>query len=310
VSHPDPDALHTYLLGLQDRICGALAQEDGLARFTGPEIPGEGLVLARPRSLADGAVFEKSAVNFTHSRGAALPAAATARRPELAGAAFEAVSLSLIVHPENPYVPTTHMNVRGFVATPPGGEPVWWIGGGYDLTPFYGFDEDAVHWHTVARDACTPLGPGSYARFKKACDAYFVNTHRSEPRGIGGIFFDDVDEPDWETCFAFLRSVGDSFVDAYLPIVQRRRGMAWGERERHFQLVRRGRYAEFNLVHDRGTKYGLQSGRRIESVLASLPPLVRWEVDFQPEPGSPEARLTEHFLVPRDWVEPEGASRP
>jgi coproporphyrinogen III oxidase len=305
VSRPDADALHAYLLGLQDRICAGLEREDGGATFQGPDLPGEAGVLARPRSLAGGAVFEKSAVNFTHSRGAALPAAATARRPELAGAAFEAVSLSLIVHPENPYVPTTHMNVRGFIATPPDGEAVWWIGGGFDLTPFYGFDEDAVHWHEQAKEACAPLGPGAYAEFKKACDAYFVNTHRGEPRGIGGIFFDDLDQPDWETCFSFLQSVGDHFLPAYLPIVQRRRSMGWSERERHFQLLRRGRYAEFNLVHDRGTKYGLQSGRRIESVLASLPPLVRWEVDFQPEAGSPEARLTEHFLVPRDWVTPD-----
>ena len=302
MSHPDTDALDIYLSDLQNRICSALEREDGRARFQERVFPGEGSSVARPRVLEGGAVIEKAAVNFTRSRGPALPPAATERHPEFAGAPFEAVSLSMIVHPENPYVPTTHMNLRGFVASPEGAEAGGWIGGGFDLTPYYGFADDCVHWHEQTKAACAPLGPGSYARFKKECDDYFFLAHRNEPRGIGGLFFDDLEKPDWETCFAFLKSVGDHFLPAYLPIVQRRRSMKWGERERDFQLWRRGRYAEFNLVQDRGTKYGLQSGRRIESVLASLPPIVHWRYDWAPEPGSREARFAEEFLTPRDWV--------
>ena len=305
MTSPDPQALHDYLAGLQDRICQALEREDGSARFAEQVLPGVGAALARPRVLEGGALIEKAAVNFTHSLGPKLPPAASERRPELADAAFEAVSLSLIVHPENPYVPTTHMNVRGFVATPESGEPGWWLGGGFDLTPYYGFEEDCIHWHEQAKAACAPLGPGTYARFKKSCDEYFFLSHRGEARGIGGLFFDDLAEPDWASCFAFLRSVGDRFLPAYLPILQRRRAMSWGDRERDFQLWRRGRYAEFNLVWDRGTKYGLQSGRRIESVLASLPPVVHWRHDWTPEPGSREDRLVNDFLVPRDWVDPD-----
>ncbi len=301
----DPDAVHTYLSDLQARICGALEAEDGEARFRGGESAAPGGGLSRPRVLEGGPMLEKAAVNFTHARGAALPPAATEGRPQLAGQAFEAVSLSLIVHPRNPFAPTTHMNLRLFRA----GES-WWFGGGFDLTPYYGDDADCAHWHRVARDACTPLGPGAYPRFKKWCDEYFFIPHRGEPRGIGGVFFDDLAEPDFATCFAFVRSVGDAFLPAYQPILAHRKHTPFGERERQFQLTRRGRYAEFNLVYDRGTKYGMQSGRRIENVLASMPPLARWEYEYAPAPGSPEARLTEHFLVPRDWAnEPVRASR-
>jgi coproporphyrinogen III oxidase len=299
---PDPGEVRSWLLGLQDRICAALPAEDGGARFREDRFEGAGDALARPRVLEDGALFEKAAVHFTHARGEALPPAATARRPELAGAPFQAISVSLIAHPQNPYVPTSHMNLRFFQASPAGCAPVWWFGGGFDLTPFYGFEEDCVHWHEVARRACAPLGPGAYPRFKKSCDEYFFLRHRGEPRGIGGLFFDDLEEGGFAACFGFVRSVGDAYLEAYLPIVRRRKQTPFGERERAFQLLRRGRYVEFNLVYDRGTLYGLQSGRRIESVLASMPPQVAWRYDFRPEPGSPEAELLERFLVPRDWV--------
>ena len=301
----DTNWVHTYLTDLQTRICGALEAEDGEAKFRGSAADGSGGALSRPRVLEGGPVIEKAAVNFTHARGASLPPAATEGRPQLAGQPFEAVSLSLIVHPCNPHAPTTHMNLRLFSAG-----PSWWFGGGFDLTPYYGREDDCAHWHRTAREACAPLGPGAYARFKKWCDEYFFLPHRGEPRGIGGVFFDDLAEPDFATCFAFVRSVGDAFLPAYQPILARRKREPFGERERQFQLVRRGRYAEFNLVYDRGTKYGMQSGRRIENVLASMPPLARWEYEYEPAPGSPEARLTEHFLVPRDWAnEPERASR-
>jgi coproporphyrinogen III oxidase len=293
----DPQAVHVYLSDLQQRICRALEAEDGAQRFRGDELRGDGGVLSRPRVLEDGPVLEKAAVHFTHARGPALPPAATAERPQLAGHPFEAVSCSLIVHPRSPFVPTTHMNLRVFSA----GDR-WWFGGGFDLTPYYGFEEDCAHWHRTARAACAPLGPDAYPRFKKWCDEYFFLPHRREPRGIGGVFFDDLAAPDFETCFRFVRSVGDAFLPAYLPIVQRRRELPYGKAQREFQLLRRGRYAEFNLVYDRGTKYGLQSGRRVESVLASLPPLARWSYEDAAPPGTPEARLTEHFLVPRDWA--------
>jgi coproporphyrinogen III oxidase len=299
------DSVRSYLLRLQDRICGALEAEDGVARFVEERFDAGDGTLARPRALADGPVIEKAAVQFTHARGPSLPPAATERRPELAGRAFEAVSLSLIVHPRNPYVPTSHMNLRFFRAdaAAAGGEAVWWFGGGFDLTPFYGFEEDAVLWHRSARDACAPFGEDLYPRFKRACDEYFFLSHRGEARGIGGIFFDDFDALGFERSFAFARSVGDHYLPAYLQIVGRRKRTPFGEREREFQLLRRGRYAEFNLALDRGTRYGLQSGRRIESVLASLPPLVAWRVNFRPEPGSREAELSEKFLRPRDWLE-------
>jgi coproporphyrinogen III oxidase len=301
----DPGAVHESLAGLQARICAALEAEDGAARFRGEPSTDPGGTLAWPRVLEDGPVLEKAAVNFTHGRGKSLPAPATAARPELAGAPFEAVSLSVIVHPRNPYAPTTHMNLRLFTAAPAGRPPVWWFGGGFDLTPYYGFDEDCVHWHEHAREACAPLGTGAYARFKKECDAYFFLKHRGEPRGIGGTFFDDLAEPDFETVFAFVRAHGEHFLAGYVPILARRKLTPFGERERDFQRWRRGRYVEFNLIYDRGTKYGIESGRRIESVLASLPPEVCWRYDWRPEPGSPEARLFERYLVPRDWVDTE-----
>ena len=258
--------------------------------------------------LSEGAVFEKGGVNFSDVRGASLPASATAHRPELAGGSFRAMGVSLVIHPKNPYVPTSHANVRLFVAYKDGVEPVWWFGGGYDLTPFYPFAEDCEHWHRVARDACAPFGDEVYSRYKRWCDEYFYLRHRDETRGVGGLFFDDLNEWEFEQCFAFVRSVGDSYLRAYRPIVQRRKSTGYGEREREFQLYRRGRYAEFNLVYDRGTIFGLQSGGRTESILMSLPPLARWSYDWSPEPGSAEAELYEHYLQPRDWLGMESPS--
>ncbi|NNL84311.1 MAG: oxygen-dependent coproporphyrinogen oxidase [Myxococcales bacterium] len=298
---PSAAPLRAFLRDLQGRICEAFEHIDGGARFRDDEVEAPGGGLSAPRVLEAGVVFEKAAVNFTHAKGPGLPPAATERRPELAGAPFEAVSLSLIAHPENPYVPTSHMNLRFFLAEPENRDPVWWFGGGFDLTPYYGFEEDARHWHATAHRACAPLGPDAYRRFKGWCDEYFFLPHRGEARGIGGLFFDDLDEPDFAGCRAFVESVGNHYLTAYLPIVERRKDMAWGERERAFQLHRRGRYVEFNLVHDRGTLYGLQSGRRVEAVLASLPPLVRWSYDLRAEAGSPEASLS-GFLQPRDWL--------
>jgi coproporphyrinogen III oxidase len=292
--------VRAYLLDLQDRICAALEAEDGGAQFREERIEAPTGGLSRPRVLEGGAVIEKSAVHFSHTIGKALPAAATERRPELAGRGYEAVSVSLIVHPRNPYAPTSHMNVRCFVAG--GDAPVWWFGGGFDLTPYYGFTEDAVHWHRCARDACAPLGDGAHPRLKKWCDEYFQLPHRGEPRGIGGLFFDDLDEGGFERCFAFQRSVGDHYLAAYIPILARRKATPYGERERAFQLYRRGRYAEFNLLYDRGTRFGLQSGGRVESILASMPPLAAWRYDWHPETGTPEAQLYEEFLRPRDWL--------
>jgi coproporphyrinogen III oxidase len=297
-----PDAVRAWLLDLQERTCAALEAADGGARFREERFEGAGGALARPRVLEGGAVLEKAAVHFTDSRGESLPPAATARRPELAGAPFQALSCSLITHPRNPYVPTSHMNLRFFTARPAGGTPVWWFGGGFDLTPYYGFEADCAAWHEAARDACAPLDRSAYPRFKKACDEYFFLRHRGEPRGIGGLFFDDLEEGGFERCFAFVQRVGEAYRAAYLPIVARRAGTPYGERERAWQLARRGRYVEFNLVYDRGTLYGLQSARRIESVLSSLPPLVAWQYDLRPEPGSAEAELLERFLVPRDWI--------
>ena len=306
---PDLTAVRAYLLALQDSICAALEREDGKARFqedNWTRAEGGG---GRSRVMADGAVFEKAGVGFSHVTGATLPPSATANRPELAGRPYDALGVSLVIHPRNPYVPTTHMNVRFFqagtpspksqIADPTSAAPTWWFGGGFDLTPYYGFDEDAIHWHRTARGAC---GPELYPRFKKWCDDYFYLKHRSEPRGIGGIFFDDFNEAGFERSFALMCHVGDAFLPAYLPIVQRRQKHAHGSRERDFQLYRRGRYVEFNLVWDRGTHFGLQSGGRTESILMSLPPLVSWRYDWKPDPGTPEARLYEHFLKPRDWA--------
>lgn len=301
---PDVAAVRAYLLSLQDRICAALEAEDGTARFrtdewTRPEGGG-----GRTRVLADGPVLEKAGVAFSHVRGTKLPPSATAHRPELAGKPWEALGVSLVIHPRNPYAPTSHANVRFFTASAPGDPaPIWWFGGGFDLTPYYGFEEDCAHWHRTARDAVAPFGPEIYPRFKKWCDDYFFLKHRQEPRGIGGLFFDDFSELGFERSFTLLRAVGDAFVPAYLPIVARRKATPHGERERQFQLYRRGRYVEFNLVWDRGTLFGLQSGGRTESILMSLPPLVRWEYDHHPAPGSPEARLYDVFLKPHDWAD-------
>ncbi len=299
---PDTQAVHDYLLDLQERICTALAAEDGSAAFREDawERPGGGG--GRTRVMEGGAVFEKGGINFSHVFGDKLPPSASAHRPELAGRGFQAMGVSLVMHPRNPYVPTSHANVRFFLAEKPGEDPVWWFGGGFDLTPYYGFDEDAIHWHRTAQDACAPFGEGLHARLKQWCDDYFYLRHRDEPRGVGGLFFDDENEGGFERSFALMRSVGDHYLPAYQPIVARRKGTPFDERERAFQRIRRGRYVEFNLVYDRGTLFGLQSGGRTESILMSLPPEVSWRYDWQPEPGSPEARLYERYLKPRDWA--------
>ena len=302
-TRPDKQAVKDYLLSLQDHICAELEAEDGRGRFVQDEWQREQGGGGRSRVLTDGAVIEKGGVNFSHVFGEQMPASATAHRPELAGRSFEAMGVSLVIHPRNPYVPTSHANVRFFIAEKPGAEPVWWFGGGYDLTPYYGNDEDCRHWHCTARDALAPFGDNIYPFFKKWCDDYFYLKHRGEPRGVGGLFFDDFNELGFERSFELLRAVGDSYVPAYRPIVARRKDSHFGDDERQFQLYRRGRYVEFNLVYDRGTLFGLQTGGRTESILMSLPPLVRWDYDWQPEPGSLEARLTEYYLKPRDWIE-------
>lgn len=295
------DAIADYLRGLQDRICERLAAADGGAAFGRDawqrEAGGGGVT----RLLREGEVFEQAGVGLSEVHGEELPAAASAARPELAGRSFRALGVSLVVHPHNPFVPTSHANVRFFIAEAPGQAPVWWFGGGYDLTPFYPFIEDIRHWHRVARDACVPFGDDVYPRFKRWCDDYFHLKHREETRGVGGLFFDDLNEWPFERCFEFVRAVGDSYLDAYLPIVQRRRDSAWQERHRQFQLYRRGRYVEFNLLYDRGTLFGLQSGGRTESILMSLPPLAGWRYNWQPRAGSEEARLY-RCLQPRDWL--------
>ncbi len=305
MSEPDKSQVKRYLQNLQQTICCALEELDGKERFfedgwqrePGDHLGGGGISAV----LQQGGIFEQAGVNFSHVTGSRLPASATAHRPELAGRAFEAMGLSLVIHPRNPYVPTSHANVRFFIAEKTGEAPVWWFGGGFDLTPYYGFDEDCVHWHQTARAACEPFGKAVYPRYKAWCDEYFYLKHRQEPRGVGGLFFDDLNEWGFETCFEFMQSVGDHYLPAYLPIVQRRKGSDYGERERNFQLYRRGRYVEFNLVCDRGTLFGLQSGGRTESILMSLPPLVRWQYNYRPQAGSEEARLYEEYLKPREW---------
>ncbi|MBL8259566.1 MAG: oxygen-dependent coproporphyrinogen oxidase [Candidatus Competibacteraceae bacterium] len=311
---PDAAAVLAYLRELQDRLTRALETLDGAATFEEDawERPAAGESLAgggRTRVLRDGAAFEQAGINFSHVTGGRLPPSATAQRPELAGRAFEAMGVSLVAHPRNPYAPTSHANVRFLNAAAAGVEPVWWFGGGFDLTPYYGFEDDCVHWHRTARAACEPFGPDAHPRFKRWCDDYFFIKHRNEPRGIGGLFFDDLNGWGFERCFAFSRSVGDHYLPAYLPLVERRRSLAYGRREREFQLYRRGRYVEFNLVYDRGTLFGLQSGGRTESILMSLPPQVRFEYGWRPRPGTPEARLYDYFLKPRDWLAP-GATAP
>ncbi|ATM94943.1 coproporphyrinogen III oxidase [Yersinia frederiksenii] len=299
---PDITQVKAYLLDLQDKISTALSEADGRAEFTEENWTREEGGGGRSRVLINGAVFEQAGVNFSHVSGATLPASATAHRPELAGRSFQALGVSLVIHPLSPYLPTSHANVRFFIAEKPGEEPVWWFGGGFDLTPFYGFEEDAIHWHQTAWQLCQPFGEDIYPRYKKWCDDYFYIKHRNEARGIGGLFFDDLNSPDFDTCFNFTQAVGDGFLDAYLPIVARRKALSWGERERQFQLYRRGRYVEFNLVWDRGTLFGLQTGGRTESILMSLPPLVRWEYNYQPAPDSAEAALYRDFLPVKDWL--------
>jgi len=302
----DTGAVRQYLLGLQSRIIGAMEAEGGdsfvtdhWVREPGGKLEGEGL----SRLVEEGPLLERGGCSFSHVKGKVLPPSATQHRPELAGAPFEAMGVSLVFHPRNPYVPTVHMNVRMLAALPAGGEPVTWFGGGMDLTPYYGFEEDAQHFHRVNREALAPYGDDKYPRFKQWCDEYFFLKHRNEPRGVGGVFFDDFSELGFERSFEMLRAVGDAFVPAYLPIVQRRNATAYGERERDFQAYRRGRYVEFNLVFDRGTLFGLQSGGRTESILMSMPPLVKWRYNWSPEAGTPEARLYTDFLRPRAWAE-------
>ncbi|HXQ30923.1 MAG TPA: oxygen-dependent coproporphyrinogen oxidase [Steroidobacteraceae bacterium] len=299
---PDKAAVRAYLVDLQERITSTVERADGGARFRHDTWQRPGGGGGESRVLRGGRLLEQGGVGFSHVMGEGLPPSATQLRSELAGAAFEALGVSVVFHPHNPYVPTTHMNVRFFIAEKEGHAAAWWFGGGFDLTPFYPFDEDVVHWHVVARAACAPFGAEVYPRYKDWCDRYFYLKHRGETRGVGGLFFDDLNDWGFERSFAFQRAVGDAFLDAYLPIVARRRDTTYGERERQFQLYRRGRYVEFNLVFDRGTHFGLQSGGRTESILMSLPPLVRWEYDWRAEAGSAEARLASDYLRPRDWL--------
>lgn len=295
-------AVKTYLLALQNTICAAIETLDGRAKFQEDAWTRSSGGGGYTRVLAEGAVFEKAGVNFSHVYGQGLPPSATAHRPELAGAEFQAVGLSLVLHPRNPFVPTTHANFRFFLAMPKNAAPIWWFGGGFDLTPYYGFVEDCVHWHQTAAAACAPFGEDVYPRFKKWCDDYFYLKHREEARGIGGLFFDDLNASGFDKNFEFLKSIGNSFLPAYIPIVHKRKDIVYGEKERDFQCYRRGRYVEFNLVYDRGTLFGLQSGGRTESILMSLPPIVTWRYDWQPEAGSKEAELYEKFLPAKDWL--------
>lgn len=300
----DVEAVKNWMLQLQDDICAGLEEEDGQAVFRQDSWQRPGGGGGRTRVITGGAVIEKGGVNFSDVHGDKLPPSATAHRPELAGGSFRAMGVSLVIHPRNPYVPTSHANVRLFVAYPDGGEPVWWFGGGYDLTPYYPFEEDCISWHSAARDACAPFGEDVYPRYKQWCDEYFYLKHRQETRGVGGLFFDDLNQWDFETCFRFVRAVGESYLRAYRPIMARRKNITYGERELSFQRYRRGRYVEFNLVYDRGTIFGLQSGGRTESILMSLPPEAHWQYDWQPEPGSPEEELYLHYLQARDWLQP------
>jgi len=298
----DIDRVKHYLQELQANITSELQAVDGNSVFVADswERPAGGGGCSM--LLRDGAVFEQAGVNYSEVHGDNLPASASAHRPELAGRRFRAMGVSLVVHPDNPYIPTSHANVRFFVAEKSGQDPIWWFGGGFDLTPYYGFQADCEHWHRIARQACDPFGADRYNEYKKWCDDYFYLKHRDEPRGIGGLFFDDLNQPDFEQAFAFMRSVGDHYLPAYTPIVNAHRADAFGEREKQFQWYRRGRYVEFNLVYDRGTLFGLQSGGRTESILMSLPPVVNWRYNYQPEAGSAEAELTDYYLKARDWL--------
>ncbi len=297
------DQVKAYLLGLQQDICDQLEQVDGEASFIKDNWEKEnGAGGGLTRVLTHGAVFEQAGVNFSIVHGDNMPASATALRPELAGRSFSALGVSLVIHPHNPYAPTSHANVRFFIAEKEGEDPIWWFGGGFDLTPYYGFDEDCILWHQMAKDACDPFGKEVYPKYKKWCDDYFYMKHRDEQRGVGGLFFDDLNEGGFDQCFAFMQSVGNSYIKAYRPIVERRKDTPFTDHERQFQLYRRGRYVEFNLVYDRGTLFGLQTGGRTESILMSLPPLVRWEYQYKPEIGSEEEKLYEYYIKPQDWL--------
>lgn len=302
MAQPNKQAVKRYLLALQDTICQQFEQADAEAVFTQdnwdrPEGGG-----GRSRVIKNGAIIEKGGVNFSHVFGDKMPASATQHRPELAGRTFEAMGVSLVIHPNNPFIPTSHANVRFFIAEKEGEEPVWWFGGGYDLTPYYGFDEDCQSWHQTAFDACAPFGDQMYPRYKKWCDEYFYLKHRQEQRGIGGLFFDDLNALGFDDSFAFMQAVGDSYIEAYLPIVKKRKDTPFTQAQKDFQLYRRGRYVEFNLVYDRGTLFGLQTGGRTESILMSLPPNVKWDYNWQPEANTPEHKLHEYYLKPRDWL--------
>lgn len=296
------DEIKQYYLDLQDRICSELAEEDGKASFEEDAWDREEGGGGRTRVLTEGDAFEQAGVNFSHVHGANMPASATAHRPELAGRKFIAMGVSLVIHPHNPYVPTSHANVRFFIATKENADPIWWFGGGFDLTPYYANVDDVKQWHKTAKQACDPFGEDVYLRYKKWCDEYFFLKHRNETRGVGGLFFDDLNEGGFEHCFNLMKSIGDHYIKAYRPIVARRKSTEYGERERDFQLYRRGRYVEYNLVYDRGTLFGLQTGGRTESILMSLPPLVKWRYNWQPEAGTPEADLYDNYLMPRDWL--------
>jgi coproporphyrinogen III oxidase len=303
MSVPDLQQVKTYLMDLQDRICADLETQEPSARFVEDTWQyAHGVGGGRTRVLSEGATFEQGGVNFSHVIGTNLPPSATASRPALAGRGFQAVGVSLVIHPRNPYVPTSHANVRFFLSEQEGEAPIWWFGGGFDLTPFYPFEEDVIDWHRTAQAACEPFGADLYPRFKKWCDEYFYLKHRNETRGVGGLFFDDLSDWGFDRSFEFMRSVGDHYIEAYLPIIRKRKDMPYGERERQFQLYRRGRYVEFNLVYDRGTIFGLQSGGRTESILMSLPPVANWRYNWKPEPDSPEENLYQNYLKARDWL--------
>ena len=297
------EQVEKYLLILQNNICeefGALDSKSSFDKDVWQRNDGRGRGITRV--ISDGSLFEKGGVNFSIISDEKMPKSATELRPELEGRKYTALGISLVFHPQNPFVPTTHANVRFFIAEEKGKEPLWWFGGGFDLTPFYGFEEDAIHWHTVARNACKPFGKSVYKKYKKWCDDYFYLNHRDEQRGVGGLFFDDLNEEGFDTCFEFMKSVGSHFCEAYKPIVLKRQGLSFTEKQREFQLFRRGRYVEFNLIQDRGTLFGLQSGGRTESILMSLPPLVKWAYHYSIEPNSEEEKLTSYFLKPRNWI--------
>lgn len=302
MSQPDIQQVKQFLLGLQDNICQTLELADGKGNFiedSWERAEGGG---GRTRVIRKGNVIEQGGVNFSHVHGGQLPASATAHRPELAGRSFEALGVSLVIHPKNPHIPTSHANVRFFIAEKEGEDPVWWFGGGFDLTPFYPLKEDVLHWHKVAQKVCQPYGEDVYPQYKKWCDDYFYLKHRNETRGVGGLFFDDLNQWGFDKSFAFMRDVGNGYLDAYVPILEARKDTPYSEKEREFQLYRRGRYVEFNLVYDRGTLFGLQTGGRTESILMSMPPLARWEYDYQPLDGSKEQELYTSYLKPRDWL--------